>query len=42
VPGFSVAPHEGTLRRLDAQMRGGQPFIAHSARHLIDARVPLN
>jgi hypothetical protein len=40
VPGFSVARFEAGLRELDAQMRGGHPFIAHSSRHLIDARVP--
>lgn len=38
VPGFSVAEHEARLRELDAQMREGRPFVAHSTRHLIDAR----
>jgi hypothetical protein len=38
VPDFSVANYEDKLRELDAQMRGGQPFVAHSTRHLIEAR----
>lgn len=37
VPDFSVATYSDKLRRLDAQLRGGEPFVAHSARHLIDA-----
>jgi SAM-dependent methyltransferase len=40
VPDFSVAKYEQRLRDLDTQMRGGLPFIAHSTRHLIDARLP--
>jgi len=40
VPDFSVARYADTLRELDAQMRAGQPVVAHSTRHLIDARVP--
>ena len=40
VPGFSVQEHEGTLRELDAGMRSGRPFVAHSTRHLIEARRP--
>ncbi|GAA2748067.1 methyltransferase domain-containing protein [Terrabacter aerolatus] len=42
VPDFSVASHEGPLRELDAQMRSGHPFVAHSTRHLIDARRPAD
>lgn len=40
VPDFSVATYEGPLRELDAQMREGDPVVAHSTRHLIEARVP--
>lgn len=39
VPGFSVAAYEEPLRELDAQMRGGHPFVAHSSRHLLEARA---
>jgi len=39
VPDFSVARYEDRLRELDAQLRDGQPFVAHSTRHLIEARV---
>lgn len=38
VPDFSVDRYAGTLRELDARMRAGQPFVAHSTRHLIEAR----
>ena len=38
VPGFSVAGYEDGLRQLDRRMRQGEPFVAHSTRHLIDAR----
>lgn len=38
VPGFTVERYGEQLRSLDAQMRAGQPFVAHSTRHLIDAR----
>lgn len=38
VPDFSVATYDDKLRELDARMRRGEPFVAHSARHLIDAR----
>ncbi|HIV59147.1 MAG TPA: class I SAM-dependent methyltransferase [Candidatus Stackebrandtia faecavium] len=41
VPGFSVAAYEGKLRELDARMRAGNPFVAHSTRHVIAARKPL-
>ena len=40
VPGFSVEEHEGTLRGLDAEMRAGRPVVAHSTRHLVEARRP--
>lgn len=38
VPGFSVARYREELRRLDARLRSGEPFVAHSTRHLIEAR----
>ena len=38
VPDFSVARYDRELRELDAQMRSGKPFVAHSTRHLVDAR----
>ena len=38
VPGFDVPTYEGVLRDLDAEMRQGRPFAAHSSRHLIVAR----
>ncbi|MCC6705888.1 MAG: class I SAM-dependent methyltransferase, partial [Thermomicrobiales bacterium] len=37
VPDFSVEKYEAKLRDLDAQLRTGEPFIAHSTRHLIEA-----
>lgn len=40
VPDFTPAGYESALRELDARMRGGQPFVAHSTRHLVDARRP--
>lgn len=40
VPDFSAARYEPQLRALDARMRGGEPFIAHSTRHLIQAQRP--
>jgi SAM-dependent methyltransferase len=40
VPDFIVERYEDALRRLDAQMRGGDPVVAHSTRHLIEARRP--
>lgn len=36
---FSVARYEEQLHELDAQMRHGHPFVAHSTRHLIQARL---
>ncbi len=41
VPDFSVARFEEPLRRLDAQLRGGDAFVAYSSRHLIEARVDV-
>jgi SAM-dependent methyltransferase len=40
VPDFTVDKYLDKLVDLDAQMRNGQPFVAHSARHLIEARRP--
>ena len=38
VPDFSVQRYDDVLRRLDAQLRRGEPFVAHSTRTLVDAR----
>lgn len=38
VPDFSVARYEDKLRELDSRLRDGRAFVAHSTRHLIDAR----
>ena len=38
VPDFSVHKYRAELLALDSQMRQGEPFIAHSTRHLIEAR----
>lgn len=38
VPGFSVARYRAELLALERGMRQGQPFVAHSTRHLIEAR----
>lgn len=40
VPGFSARAYEPQLRELDARMRAGEPFVAHSSRHLVEARRP--
>ena len=40
VPDFSVERYRDLLVELDAQLRGGVPFVAHSTRHLVDARRP--
>lgn len=40
VPDFSVEKYLEPLAELDAQMRNGEPFVAHSSRHLIEARRP--
>jgi len=38
VPDFSVTTYADRLRALDSQLRAGEPFVAHSTRHLIEAR----
>lgn len=38
VPDFSVEKYRDALLALDRQMREGRPFVAHSTRHLIEAR----
>ncbi|WP_249320467.1 class I SAM-dependent methyltransferase [Delftia acidovorans] len=38
VPDFSVEKYRNALLALDRQMREGQPFVAHSTRHLIEAQ----
>lgn len=38
VPDFTVARYDDTLRKLDDQLRAGHPFVAHSTRHLVEAR----
>ncbi|MEU5216841.1 class I SAM-dependent methyltransferase [Streptomyces sp. NPDC020807] len=40
VPGFSVEAELPRLRELDARIRAEGPFVAHSARTLIEARKP--
>lgn len=40
VPDFAVERYENSLRELDARLRDGIPFVAHSTRHLIVARRP--
>jgi len=40
VPDFSVERYAARLRDLDAQLRLGRPFVAHSTRHLIEASRP--
>lgn len=40
VPGFTIAAHLVRLRELDAQLRAGEPFVAWSTRHLIEAHRP--
>lgn len=39
VPDFTVERHDETLRELDAGLRAGEPFVAHSTRHLTEARL---
>lgn len=41
VPDFTVERYEGALRELDRRMRRGEPFVAHSTRHLLDLRRPV-
>jgi SAM-dependent methyltransferase len=38
VPDFSVQRYHARLKELDDHMRAGTPFVAHSTRHLIEAR----
>ncbi|MFI7504399.1 class I SAM-dependent methyltransferase [Streptomyces sp. NPDC049687] len=40
VPGFTVAAYERELRALHERMRAEGPFVAHSTRHLFEARRP--
>ncbi|GAA1933414.1 hypothetical protein GCM10009689_11250 [Brevibacterium antiquum] len=40
VPGFSVEDYPSQLQELDGRFRRGDPFVAHSTRHLIVARKP--
>lgn len=40
VPDFSVEDYLPQLRELDARLRRGESFVAHSTRHLIVARTP--
>ncbi|WP_416873865.1 class I SAM-dependent methyltransferase [Kitasatospora sp. SC0581] len=40
VPGFTVEAHRDRLRELDGRIRADGPFVAHSARFLIEARKP--
>ncbi|MGW1075012.1 class I SAM-dependent methyltransferase [Streptomyces sp. NPDC002537] len=40
VPGFTVGQFSGRLRELHDRMRAEGPFVAHSARFLIEARKP--
>lgn len=38
VPGFSARKYRDALLALDMRMRRGEPLVAHSTRHLIEAR----
>jgi len=38
VPDFSARKYRDALLALDGRMRRGEPFVAHSARHLVEAR----
>lgn len=40
VPGFTVERYRGRLRDLHDRIESAGPFIAHSTRHLIEARKP--
>ncbi|UQN30284.1 class I SAM-dependent methyltransferase [Brachybacterium kimchii] len=40
VPGFTVDAHRERLRDLHERIRSDGPFVAHSSRHLIEARKP--
>ncbi len=41
VPGFTVERYRGRLRELHDLIRRDGPFVAHSTRHLIEARRPV-
>ncbi|GAA2529233.1 class I SAM-dependent methyltransferase [Streptomyces levis] len=40
VPGFTVEAYEPRLRALHERIRTDGPFVAHSTRHLVEARKP--
>ncbi|MEU3887432.1 class I SAM-dependent methyltransferase [Streptomyces sp. NPDC029041] len=40
VPGFTVEAYEPRLRELHERIQAEGPFVAHSTRHLFDARKP--
>ncbi|MDK1343368.1 methyltransferase domain-containing protein [Streptomyces sp. 378] len=40
VPGFTVEAYEPRLRELHELIQAEGPFVAHSTRHLVDARKP--
>lgn len=40
VPDFSVEKYRDELAELDVRMRAGEPVVAYSTRHLIEARRP--
>lgn len=40
VPDFTVDRYRDRLRELDAGLRRGEPFVAHSTRHLVELRKP--
>ncbi|MET7315485.1 class I SAM-dependent methyltransferase [Streptomyces thermoviolaceus] len=40
VPGFTVEAHEPRLRALHERITAEGPFVAHSSRHLVEARKP--
>ncbi|CAM5366125.1 Class I SAM-dependent methyltransferase OS=Streptomyces tendae OX=1932 GN=GUR47_15600 PE=4 SV=1 [Streptomyces tendae] len=40
VPGFTVEAYRDRLRDLHERIEDEGPFVAHSSRHLFDARKP--
>ena len=42
VPDFSIAKYHDELADLDVRMRDGEPLVAHSTRHLIEAHRPAS
>ncbi len=42
VPDFSIEKYLGNLAELDVRMRSGEPVVAHSTRHLIEAQRPTS